>query len=350
MAHFWIDLANSPHVLFFHPIVHDLEQAGHRVSLTARDFAQTLGLCRTLGLSPTVIGSHGGARRLQKLRTLGMRSTALVRWARGRQIDVAVSHNAYAQSVAAAWLQLPRVTLMDYEYQPANHISFRLSSLVMVPQSFRVDALRWFGASAPRTFRYPGLKEEVYLDGFTPRPDYRQEIQTVFRDAGKNYHPDVHTLATLRPPATMAAYHGFENPLFPEVLRRLDRENVRVVLLPRTPEQRDTLTPTLAAGAVIPPKPLDGRELVAASDVLISAGGTMVREAAVLGVPAFSLYWGTLGGVDATLVEEGRLGLLRTSKDVSNLPLIPRSAPPQTVVSDLRATLIDRLVALAPGS
>jgi uncharacterized protein len=343
----WIDLANSPHVLFFQPIVRDLCAAGHEVLLTARDFAQTVPLAKKLGLDATLIGAHGGRGLFKKVTNIGGRALALARWASGRDLDLAVSHNSYAHVAASRLIGVPCATLMDYEHQPANHVAFRLASLVCVPMSFDEDALRRCGAIPARTHRYDGLKEEVYLDGFSARPELRGELAQLFAAAGADFAPERHILVTLRTPATMAAYHDFENPLFDGLLARLDRDDVRTVVLPRTKEQGAELAKKLPRGALVPKEPLDGPQLIAASDLCISAGGTMVREAAVLGVPSWSVYAGELGGVDRALIAEGRLRLLERPEDLAALELSRRASSAGPVRSQLRASLIARVLDLA---
>src|SRR5437870_7221325 len=166
----WVDLANSPHVPFFHALIPEFTSRGHRVEITARDFAQTVELATNAGMLPHVIGGHGGGSITGKAGNLVGRAAALRRWARARGIDLAVSHNSYAQIAAAAALGIKSVTLMDYEHQPANHLAFRLASRVIVPRAFPAAELKKLGASTRKIKRYDGMKEDVYLADFTPDP------------------------------------------------------------------------------------------------------------------------------------------------------------------------------------
>ncbi|MBM3335937.1 DUF354 domain-containing protein, partial [Candidatus Sumerlaeota bacterium] len=214
--HIWIDLANSPHVLFFAPIVSDLRAAGHRIELTARDFAQTVQLAPLFGLDAETIGGYCSGSPMRKVANIAGRALALRRFARSRKFDLAMSHNSYAHCLAAWSLGNALVTLMDYEHQPANHLSFRLADLVMAPSTFEESALRRYGASPRRTFRYPGLKEEVYLQDYRPDESYPERLRACASRQGCAIGSD-NVLITLRPPATMAVYHRFENPLFVEL-------------------------------------------------------------------------------------------------------------------------------------
>jgi len=310
----WIDLANSPHVPFFRALALEFRRRGHELETTAREFAQTVELAERSGLAPTVIGGHGGRALKGKAGNLLGRAASLRRWARGRGFDLAVSHNSYAQIVAARTLGLPSVTLMDYEHQPANHLAFRLASRVVVPRAFPEDALRRFGATPRKVRRYEGIKEDVYLADFEPDPAFRDELGALGVSA-----EDV--LVVVRPPASEALYHRFENELFDELLRRLAaRDDVRVVLLARSDEQRASLSARHTSERIVwPRRALDGANLLAAADLVVSAGGTMNREAAALGVPAATVYAGRFAAVDEQLVREGRLRRVRTREDLDAL-------------------------------
>ncbi|MBC7912454.1 MAG: DUF354 domain-containing protein, partial [Pyrinomonadaceae bacterium] len=209
----WIDLANSPHVPFFRALIPEFERRGHKVAVTARKFAQTIELASDAGIAHTVIGSHGGGRLAGKAGNLIGRAASLARWARGRKIDLAVSHNSYAQTAAARALSIRSVTLMDYEHQPANHLAFRLASRVVVPRAFPDEALRRYGARAKKVRRYDGTKEDVYLADFAPDPEFAESL----REFGVE---EADVLVIVRPPAREALYHRFENELFDELIER----------------------------------------------------------------------------------------------------------------------------------
>src|SRR5215213_9714070 len=278
----WIDLANSPHVPFFRALAPEFERRGAAVEFTARDFAQTVELAEAACLAVTVIGGHGGRALAGKAGNLVGRAAALRRWARGREFHLAVSHNSYAHVAAARSLGIRGVTLMDYEHQPANHLAFRLASRVVVPRSFPEDALRRYGARARKVRRYQGTKEDVYLADFEPDPRFTETL------AALGVRPADVTIV-VRPPARDALYHRFENELFDELLARLSaRAGVKVILLARTEAQRETYA--ARPNLILPRAALDGANLIAASDLVVSAGGTMNREAAALGVPAATIY------------------------------------------------------------
>jgi predicted glycosyltransferase len=306
----WIDLANSPHVPFFRPLANEFTRRGHDLVVTARQFAETVPLALAAGFAPEVIGGHGGGKLSGKAGNLVGRGLELARWARGKKIDLAVSHNSYSQILAARALSLRCVTLMDYEHQPANHLAFRLASRVIVSRAFPEAALTRFGVRAAKVKRYDGIKEDVYLANFATDPNFETQLRKMGIAAG-----DI--LVTSRPPASEALYHRFENELFDQLIDRLvEMPGVKLILLPRNDWQRQYYT---RDKVIMPAHPIDGSNLIVRSDLVVSAGGTMNREAAALGVPAASIYVGEWAAVDQQLVNEGRLQRIATETDVREL-------------------------------
>jgi uncharacterized protein len=312
----WIDLANSPQVLFFRPLIKELERMGHSLTLTTRDFAQTVGLTQRYGLAHTSIGVHGG-KKLSKIGLLLMlRAWLLLRFSKNKKFDLAVSHNSYSQALAAFMLRIPFVTLMDYEHQPANHLCFRLAKKVMVPECFPQEALCEFGASPKKTRFYRGLKEQVYLADFKPEPDYLQ-TEGLPRDR---------VLVVMRPPGSWGLYHHFENPLFDEALDYLARNpRVYVVFLPRVAIQADSVEARGYSNVMVARNALDGPNLLYYADLVISGGGTMNREAAVLGTPAYTIFKGRQAAVDNYLIALGRMRRIIRREEI---PLIRMEKKP----------------------
>jgi predicted glycosyltransferase len=312
----WIDLANSPHVPFFAALRHEFLARGHEVEVTARAFAQTVELAEQAGLAATVVGGHGGRELKGKAGNLFARARSLRGWARGRTFDLAVSHNSYSQIVAGRALGLRTVTLMDYEHQPANHLAFRLASRVVVPRAFPDGALRRYGASKRKVRRYDGFKEDVYLASWQPRAGAIENmLESLGVSAGQS-------LVVVRPPARDALYHRFDNDLFDALLEHLcAQDDTRIVLLARTDAQREEFDARHRSENVIMPRTaLDGATLISAADLVVSAGGTMNREAAALGVPVATVYAGEWAAVDEELVRQGRLTRIRTREDIRALP------------------------------
>jgi uncharacterized protein len=176
-----------------------------------------------------------------------------------------------------------------------------------VPDAIPADRLERFGARGDKLIRYPGLKEEYYLHGFEPDAELPGRL---------GVQPGA-PLAVVRTPPAYALYlGGAESALLPRVLERLCAGGAQTVVLPRTPQQADAVAALGLNGVHVPRRAVDGRSLVALADLLVSAGGTMNREAAVLGTPVWSIFEGRLGAVDELLVHQGRLRLLRDPADI----------------------------------
>jgi uncharacterized protein len=297
----WVDLTNSPHVLVMRPVIRALERAGAEVLVTARDFAQTLDLCVRHGLACEAIGHHRGGRLAAKGVGLLSRSTALARWARGRRIDIALGHGSNDVTVAAALLRIPSATAFDYEWAKVQHtINCRLARAIVVPEVIPPERLAPYGATPAKLRRYEGLKEEYYLADFEPDP-------AVLGELGLD---PARPIAVVRTPPAVSLYHRFENPLFGAVLDRL--RGAQTVVLPRTPEQRAEL-----GGFIVPERAIDAQSLIAFADLVISAGGTMNREAVALGTPVWTTFEGRMGAVDEALIADGRLRRLARAEDVT---------------------------------
>jgi uncharacterized protein len=298
----WIDLTNSPHVLVMRPVIEDLRARGHDVSVTARDFAQTLGLCERFGIEHTAIGRHRGGSLLAKAGGLAARSAQLLKWARPRRFDLALGHGSNDITVAAALLRIRCSTMFDYEWATVQHnVNCRLAQNVVVPEVIPPERLDRYGARG-KIRPYAGLKEEYYLADFEPDPAVLNEL-CIDRDQ---------PIAVVRTAPDVSLYHRFENDLFANVLDRL--RGSQAVVLPRTPEQRAELS--RAGGFVVPEQAIDAQSLIAYADLVVSAGGTMNREAVALGTPVFTLFEGRMGAVDEHLIAEGRLRRLARADEV----------------------------------
>jgi predicted glycosyltransferase len=326
----WIDLTNSPHVLVMRPVIELLRADGHEVQVTARDFAQTLQLLDRFGLEHTAIGHHRGERLADKAVGLASRSAALVRWARGahgarsaapshrsstrrpgrvRPFDIALGHGSNDVSVAARLLRIPCSTTFDYEWAAVQHqVNCRLARAVVVPDAIPPERLYGYGARG-KIHAYEGLKEEYYLADFEPDSAVLEQLGL---DRSR-------PIVVVRTPPEVSLYHRFENDLFADVLTRLREgavsEGVQSVVLPRTDAQRGQLRGV--PGFTVPEQAIDAQSLIAYADLVISAGGTMNREAVALGTPVYTTFEGRLGAVDERLIAQGRLRKLTTADEMT---------------------------------
>ena len=295
----WVDFTASAHPLVFRPLVERLQAQGHDVEITAREYAQTLQLIESHGMTATVIGHHGGRSATGKARQMRARLKALRAWARPRDFDLALAHGSHELTMTAHRLGIPSSTTFDYEWAWLQHqLGCRAATRVVVPDSIPPERLKSYGAVPPKLQQYPGLKEEYYLSDFEPD---RGVLQSWSIDPAR-------VLVVLRPPPDVSLYHRHSNPLFPMTLEHLGRlDDVHAFVIPRTDEQRDYVKSLDLSSVIVPERAVDAQSLIALSDLVVSAGGTMNREAAALGVPVYTTYGGRLGGVDEQLIREGRL-------------------------------------------
>jgi predicted glycosyltransferase len=295
----WIDITAPAHVLVFRPLLPLLRERGAEVEITSRDYAQTVQLLELHGIEAEILGRHGGRSRLGKARSLTSRLRDLRHWARGRELDLALAHGSHELTLTARRLGIPSSTTFDYEFAWLQHqLGCRAATRVVVPEAIPPERLERYGARPPKLLQYPGLKEEYYLADFEPDPAALEPFEI----------DPARTLVVVRTPPDVSLYHRRSNPLFPQVLDHLGHnESVQAIVLPRTAEQRDFVRGLGLPSVQVPDRAVDGQSLIAFSDLVVSAGGTMNREAVALGVPVYTTYGGRLGGVDEMLIREGRL-------------------------------------------
>ena len=308
----WFDMTAPAHPLVLRPVIERVRDAGHDVVVTAREYAQTVELLQRLRIDHVVIGRHGGASRVRKLAALVSRTARMRGVGRRGHFDLAIAHGSNDLALAARSLGIPAVNTFDYEFAvQQHHIGCRLARRVMVPESIPPERLRPYGVTAAKLVQYPGLKEEYYLADFEA-------------DAGVPAALGVdpqRVLVVVRPPPDVSLYHRRSNPLFGTVLEALGRrEDVHAVVVPRTQAQREQVLGRMLPSVIVPPRAIDAQSLIALADLVVSAGGTMNREAAALGTPVYTTYGGRLGGVDEWLIREGRLRPLTDPRAIEIRP------------------------------
>jgi hypothetical protein len=311
----WIDLDNSPHVPFFKPIIEELEGRGYEIITTARECFQVCGLADYHGLKYKVVGRHHGKNKIMKGLGLVFRALQLAPTIMRGKPKLAVSHGSRAQLIAARLFGIPAVIILDYEY--ARKIPFINPAWVIAPE---ILGKTEFDERRTRMLKYPGIKEDVYIPNF--KPDNR-----IKKAMGLTNNSIV---VTIRPPATEAHYFTPESKdLFEEAIDYIgSKENIKIIMLPRNEKQESYIRqrwPKLCGDKIIiPPKVTDGLNLIWQSDLVISGGGTMNREAAALGVPVYSIFKGKIGAVDRYLSETGRLILVENKGQLYSKVVLKR--------------------------
>jgi predicted glycosyltransferase len=326
----WVDIANAPHATLFRPIVERLREAGDDVLLTSWDRGQTRALAEEFWPGIVAVGARGfRTPRLAKATAIWDRASALVAVVKPERPDVALGHNSYSQLVAARRLRIPSITMMDYEHQPANHLAFRLASAVVLPEAVPAGVVRRYGATPRKVLRYQGLKEELTLSRFVPAPGFRRSLSLGEDDV----------VAVVRPAAEGALYHRHRNTLVDAVVTHLVQAGALVLLSPRGTDQADHFGGI--DGVRVIAAPVSGADLLYHADLVIGAGGTMTREAAVLGTPVWSMFAGRPAAVDAMLVRQGRLRTLKSPGDLAGVSVVRFRRQQEDWVAP--ATALDRL-------
>jgi predicted glycosyltransferase len=333
----WVDIENAPQAWFFRPVLRALRARGAEVVVSVRDYGEAVALLAAAGERFTVVGRASGGARVMRAAAVLTRALALARFARARGFDVAVSHGVRPHLAAAALLGVPCITGYDYEHA-SKLLVHRLACEVLVPRVLLERYLRPAGADVRKVAAYDGLKEEVYLGDFVPEESIYEQLQI-----------DRHApLVTVRPPSFHAHYATEQgNRLFFGVLDALRRRaDCQIVVAARDSAQRAQIERACGGDprVIVPLRPVDGLNLIWHSDLVISGGGTMAREAALLGVPAISIFRGTPGIVDAHLVETGRLRRVVRAEDLEGLALPSRRERPKPVAKpDLVSFIVDRI-------
>jgi len=338
----WIDLDNSPHVFFFDPIIKELKERGYHVPVSVRDFGQVVGLADMFGIEYQKIGRHYGKYKLIKGLGLLWRAFRMIPFVLRQKPDLAVSHGSRSQFIIGKIFGIPVVHIDDYEF--SQTLPFFQPNLEIVPEILPDEVLKQ--RKADRTIKYPGIKEDVYINNIKTDPGI---LDTLSVDAD-----DI--LITLRPPATFAHYHSAKSDeLFELAIKYVcDQPNSVVVVLPRTKNQGEDIKKEWKEyfknrKMIIPDQVVDGLNLVWHSDLVISGGGTMIREAAALHVPAYSIFGGQVGAVDEYLQKDGRLTLIRDENDIySKMTLTRRDRLDQPEMRDSPAMnfIVDEMLKL----
>jgi hypothetical protein len=304
----WIDITNSPHVLFFRPIIKQLKKRGHKVTVTYRDFAQTKDLIKKFNIKAQLFGKYGGKSIFNKVCALISRSFKLFKFAKHKNFDLALSHNSVDICVVSKLLGIKCIDIFDYEFAQFHHINVRCSNIIMCPKYIKLKDLKKYGCKKNKLISVPFLKEQMYLSDYNFNNNILKKLNL---DSKK-------VIIVFRPPAEMSLYHkGIKNNLYKKLLFYLkNKNNIQVVFLPRTDEQKEYICSKNYSNFIIPKKAIDAPSLIKKSDIVISAGGTMNREAAVLGTPVYTSLALRLGGVDKYLIKKKLLIKLNKVSDL----------------------------------
>lgn len=316
----WIDFDNAPHVPLLVPVARELERLGYDVFATARDFTQTVSLLDTSGINYQLLGRGFGKSRASKILSLFLRLVILLLRVRGREISFALSHGSRTQTVCAWLKRIPCVVMTDYEYTE-SWIFRTFATRILAPGAIPLAVLTERGFDQEKIRQYNGLKEHLYLPDFSPDRDFR----------GRSGIPEDRILVTIRPPGTTSNYHDRRSEeLCLALIEYLLRfEQTFLIILPKHRHERNMLVDYLRMNTReerwnIPDMPLPGLQLLWHSDLVVSGGGTMNREGALLGVPTYSIFTGRRGAVDRYLESVGKLRFVGSIEEIQSIPVRKR--------------------------
>ncbi len=312
----WFDCTAAAHPLVLKPVIDRFKERGDEVLVTAREYGQTVGILDLLGIEHTVVGAHGGGSMLGKGRALAGRSYRLGRIVWKFRPDLAVGHGSVDLALVSATFLIPSAQLQDYEFAGLQRqLAFRIAKRVLVPDTIPPERMAKVGAKGEKLVQYPGLKEDYYLAGFEPGPAVIAELG-IDRER---------VLVVVRPPPETSEYHA-DNPLYEQVIERLaGADGVTAVVIPRTDSQAAAARGRNSPNLIVPDHAVDAQSLIAHADLVVSAGGTMNREAVALGTPVYTTFAGRMGGVDEALIAEGKLLVLESP---DQLELVKRTGSP----------------------
>jgi len=312
----WFDCTAAAHPLVLKPIIDRFQERGDEVLVTAREYGQTVGILERLGIEHRVVGAHGGGSKLGKGWALASRSARLGGVAWKFRPDLAVAHGSVDLALVAGSNLIPSAQLQDYEFAGLQRqLAFRIAKRVLVPDTIPIERMARIGAKGDKLVRYPGLKEDYYLAGFEPDP-------AVITELGIDRK---RVLVVVRPPPETSEYHA-ENPLYEQVIDRLAAaDSVTAIIIPRTDSQAEIARGRNSPNLIVPDHAIDAQSLIAYADLVVSAGGTMNREAVALGTPVYTTFAGRMGGVDEALIAEGKLLVLESPEQ---LELVKRVGEP----------------------
>ena len=289
----WIDLTNSPHVNFFKDMIKEL-QVDHKILLTCRPLANTVEILDLCRLPYTIIGKHYGRNLIKKTGGFPLRIFQLYRLLRSKNVDVAISHSSFYSPLVAKLIGARCLYLNDNEYAAGNRISFIFADRILVPEFLNNRKIRRQWGKLSKVIKYPGLKEGIYLWRYS---DQNPKMNTA------NIELDKKTIY-IRPEPPAAQYYKGRINFIDDLLLGI-QSKVRVVLLPRNADQKAYYRQEKFKHIHIPEQPIDLAELIKSCDLFIGAGGTMTREAAVLGIPTICIYQDALLDVDQYLIDQG---------------------------------------------
>lgn len=344
----WIDITNSPHAILYNPIIKRLKNENFNITVTVRDYSQTVGLMDLFKIDYILIGDHKGKNKWKKLWGILERSNDLYWFARKNAFDASLSMSSQTCMIASKLVGIPHMTLYDYEYTMGHHINFRLSDIILTPKGVNEKTLKKYGANLKDVVYYPGLKEQFYIYYYIKELNKSNKKTNILKEKFNISKNQI--LIVFRPEATVAHYQSNDNNLSFDLIDFLDKHPKKpcIMVLPRIASQYQEYKSKNYKNVILPEEVINGIELVASADLVISAGGTVNREAAAIGVPAYTIYQGgKFGAVDKMLIKTNRMIQIKSKKDFETIKVELKKVTPKPIgkdFSDLYVDLVNQLI------
>lgn len=297
----WIDISNAPHAHFFK---HVIKKVKAKTIVTTRAFDSIPQILDLHNINYTIIGNHGGSGIKEKLIASSKRILELAEFIADKDVDLAVFKHSVEAPRVAFGLQIPSVCVLDNENAVAqNKLMLPLSTKVIAPQCIPAHEIMQFGVQKENLIQFNGICELAHVHGFTPDPGVLTEL---------GLDPDK-KIVVMRPEPVKANY--FNGDKKKTIIKKILQNNSfdQCVVFPRIEEQKKVLH---FPNTVIPEKAVDTLSLMHYAGLVISAGGSMNREAICVGTPALSTYPEKLLSVTKFLIEKG---LKKHSTDIPEI-------------------------------
>lgn len=316
----WIDVTNSPHAILFNPVILELKENNIDVLVTAREYAQTTDLLKEFDIEHALIGDHKGKSKIKKIGGMFDRTWKLYWFIRKENVDASLSMSSFTAMISSAMLDIPHMTLYDYEYTIGHHISYRFSDIVLTPRGVDEKLIKKYGSTPDNTVYYDGLKEQIYINHYVS--DFVKLKRNTEAIKKELKVPLNRIVILFRPEATMAHYQSNVNDLSMDLIKFLNKHEQKpiIIVLPRTNDQKNEYENLKLKNVIVPSKTYNGIELISLSDLIIGAGGTINREAAALNIPVYSIFQGgKLATIDKKLIEREEMVYIQSKRDFEKI-------------------------------
>lgn len=284
----WFDTVTAKEPLLFNALALELEKEGHETLFTCRDYDYIVSLFDLLQRDVNVFGKHGGSSLYGKLMAGNKRIGLLANYINNLDAkpDYHISFSSPESTRVAFGLGIPTITINDSPHAKAvGKLTVPLSKYLVYSSSIPKENWLVLGALEEQLQPYDGIDEVAWLLNFEPNPEVLSQLSLTVED---------HFIVA-RPEESSASYMlelgigglTYLDLILEEIFKVYEG---KVVMFPRYETQKEALVKKFGDKLIIPPKAVDTLSLYYYSDLCITGGATMAREAAAIGTPSISYY------------------------------------------------------------